>query len=409
MSVDKTPVLSHESLHPGLLTLEFVGGSEVQPVLADGKAPESSLPSVVLPIGQLRFEYKTSSGIPYKDDTDYVLVVDAVTPRHPVWLIWDRLATHKEDRNYIPPDELGPVFKGVGKNFDAAQTLPSINDWLESYGNLDFNQLEESIKATGLIGFVKAKEATSAYVTELLGQAQSQVASDTMGKNEISEARFAEIKAAVGDHYGVHLAVYLQKLEEATARDNSLDAFLLRAFRVDHTPPPSPLESLQKLAVVDCADIEALSDCDIDLGFHPKCTFDLVTNGEVKYSVRPDSVALGSPALESDFHLCLRAIKASTPAGTGDSLPNLVLPVGVLQKSLKRRLSIDEPDWFETGYVIIADAVAPGHPVWLIYNRNQRDESTGDPCIVDPSRQPLVFEGIGHNFNAAQIFPSVHD
>ena len=40
-----------------------------------------------------------------------------------------------------------------------------------------------------------------AYVNELLGEAQSQVATDTMENNEISDARFAEIKAAVGDPF----------------------------------------------------------------------------------------------------------------------------------------------------------------------------------------------------------------
>ncbi|KAF5543158.1 hypothetical protein FMEXI_7174 [Fusarium mexicanum] len=410
MSKDRTSVVDRDSSHPGLLTLEFVGKSKVRPVLADGEVPKPSLPSVVLPIGQLRFKYETSSGIPYTHDTDYVLVVDAIAPGHPVWLIWDRLGGLRDERGYLDPETCDPVFKGVEKNFDAAQILPSIGHWLESYGNLNFNQLQESVKATGLIGFVKAKEATLAYVTELLGQDQSQVATDTMENNEISEARFAKIKAAVGDDpFKVHPVVYLQKLEEVTACDNSLDAFLRRAFRVDHPPPPSPLESLQKLAVVDFADGKALVDCNIDLGFHPECTFDLVTNGEVEYSVIPDSVALGSAASDSGCHLFLRALKASTLAGTGDSLPSLVLPIGVLQKSAKCRYYPDDPDWLETGYVIVVDAVAPGHPVWLVYNRNQNDECTGDPCIVDPTREPLVFEGIGHNFDAAQIFPSVHD
>ncbi|KAF4497195.1 hypothetical protein FAGAP_6654 [Fusarium agapanthi] len=183
----------------------------------------------------------------------------------------------------------------------------------------------------------------------------------------------------------------------------------LRSSRVDRTPRRSPLESLQKLAVVDFADIEALGEYYFDLAFNVIRNFDLVTNGEVTYSVISDSLALGDAALDSDFHHFLRALKASTLAGTGDSLPNLVFPVGMLLESVKCKCYSDAPDWSETGYVIVVDAVASGHPVWLVYNRIQWYDLGEERHIVDPARKPLVFEGIGHNFDAAQIFTSVHD
>lgn len=124
----------------------------------------------MLPIGRLLKGYTTESGISDSDATAYVLVVDAITPGHPVWLIWDRLAGHEPELHYVHPDKHNPVFNGVGKNFDAAQILPSINDWLESYGNLDLSQLEEPYKATCITGAVQAKEVLLSEAEELLRQ-----------------------------------------------------------------------------------------------------------------------------------------------------------------------------------------------------------------------------------------------
>lgn len=170
MTLEEPPISDLDSLHPGLLALEFFRGSEARPAPADEKVPKSSLPRVVLPIGRLLKGYTTESGISDSDATAYVLVVDAITPGHPVWLIWDRLAGHEPELHYVHPDKHNPVFNGVGKNFDAAQILPSINDWLESYGNLDLSQLEEPYKATCITGAVQAKEVLLSEAEELLRQ-----------------------------------------------------------------------------------------------------------------------------------------------------------------------------------------------------------------------------------------------
>ncbi|KAF5709524.1 hypothetical protein FMUND_10012 [Fusarium mundagurra] len=411
MSVEETPGDDRDSLHEGLLTLEFFRRSKARPAPADEKARESSpagqpLPSVILPIGRLCKGYTTESGIEHLDETDYVLVVDAITPGHPVWLIWDRLASHEHEIYYVHPDERAPVFKGVEKNFDAAQIFPSIKDWLESYGNLDFNQLEESIKATGLIGFVKAKEVALAYVTELLDQAQSQLATDTMDNDEISDARFAEIKEAAGDPFKVSPSVYMQKLEEATARDNSLKPFLDRASKVDNTPLQSPLEWLRKLSITDFTNVGAICIHRVDLTFDHIERFNLVANDEDTFAVGGSHEGLSYDEMEGDVHPVFLSLESSALLGAGDSLPSLVLPVGQLLK--KRSGGSKTSYWSETDYVLVVDAVAPGHPVWLIYDRNPVDE-LGERDTVDPDHQPLIFKGIGHNFDAAQIFPSVHD
>ncbi|KAG5766470.1 hypothetical protein H9Q72_005464 [Fusarium xylarioides] len=410
MIVEDTPIVDRDGLHEVLMTLESFRRSEALPASADEKALASSpvcqtLPSVVLPIGRLRKGHTTESGILDTNETDYVLVVDAITPGHPVWLIWDRLACHEDGVDYVHPNDLDPVFKGVGKNFDAAQILPSIKDWLESYGNLDFNQLEESIKATGLVGFVKAKEATLAYVTELLDQAQSQLATDTMENEEVSEARYAEIKEAAGDPFEVSPSVYMQKLQEATARDNSLKPFLARASKVDTTPPQSPLEWLRKLFITDFTNVVAICSHRLALTTDNIERFNLVANDEDTFAVGRSLGGLSYDELEGDVHPVLLSLESSALLGADDSLPALVFPVGQLLK--KRNGDSKTSHWSETDYVLVVDAIAPGHPVWLIYDRNPLDEM-GERDTVDPDHQPLIFKGIGHNFDVAKIFPSVH-
>ncbi|SCV45361.1 uncharacterized protein FFB14_08610 [Fusarium fujikuroi] len=407
MTLEEPPISDLDSLHPGLLALEFFRGSEARPAPSDERVPKSSLPPVVLPIGRLLKGYTTESGISDSDATAYVLVVDAITPGHPVWLIWDRLAGHEPELDYVHPDKHDPVFGGVGKNFDAAQILPSIKDWLESYGNLDLSQLEESIKATGLVGFVKAKEATLGYVTELLGETESQPATDAMHGDEMSDARFAEIRAALGSPFqGKNFCPlspyeYIRKLEEATARDNSLDQYLRKACSIDDTPPrQSFLEWLQKLAIIDFANVEDICAHRHHLNFNKVEPFNLVANGEDDFIVGTWPRDLRYEETDGEVHAALLSLETSA-LEAGKSLPKLILPVGELMNNKANRL--------ETGYILVIDAVAPGHPVWLIYDRNQVDDLGEEQIVVDPTRRPLIFKGIDPNFDAAQIFPSVQD
>lgn len=113
--------------------------------------------------------------------------------------------------------------------------------------------------------------------------------------------------------------------------------------------------------------------------------------------------AHGQP-IDSDFHPVPLFLKASALHGTGDSLPTLVLTVGQVMERRKDKTSTSSLE--PTEYVLVIDAVAPGHPVWLIYNRNSIDD-IGEPITADPADPdtPLAFKCIGHNFDAAQIFP----
>ncbi|KAF5597705.1 uncharacterized protein FSUBG_8355 [Fusarium subglutinans] len=184
MTVDDTPALKDSDVHPGLLSLEFVDDPENLSVSEPGESAKSSeigqpLPSLVMPIGHFLKGYITESGIMDLDDTNYVLVVDAVASAHPVWLIFDRNAKDmfeeeeeddkedkkggdgKDNNKDIHPDTVELVFDGTERNFDAAQVLPSIQDWFESYENLSVTQIRDSFRKTGLTGKIKAREVTA--------------------------------------------------------------------------------------------------------------------------------------------------------------------------------------------------------------------------------------------------------
>lgn len=151
--------------HLGLLCLEFTSQSNIFAALHEGETPKPSaaglpLPSIVLPIGQLRRRHKDTAGI-YSIDTEYVLVVDAVADAHPIWLIFDRyIRSHEDPGSYIKPNIVEPVFSGTEKNFDAAQVLPNIQDWIQSYGNLDLAQIRDSFQQTGVTGEIRARNVT---------------------------------------------------------------------------------------------------------------------------------------------------------------------------------------------------------------------------------------------------------
>ncbi|KAF5576223.1 hypothetical protein FPCIR_12710 [Fusarium pseudocircinatum] len=185
LSVDYTAIQKDSDVHPGLMALEFVDSSDDPSGSEHGGTAKSSgvdqpLPSLVLPIGQLLKGYTAESGIKDSDETNYVLVVDAVASAHPVWLVFDRTAEdvlkegEDDDNNdndngdgddgeegEIHPDTAELVFDRTEKNFDAALVLPSIQDWFQSYENLSLTQILDSFRKTGLTGKVKAREVTA--------------------------------------------------------------------------------------------------------------------------------------------------------------------------------------------------------------------------------------------------------
>ncbi|PNP75003.1 hypothetical protein FNYG_11650 [Fusarium nygamai] len=152
--------------HEGLLCLEYASQTGILAACRANETPKPSaaglpLPSVVLPIGQLQKRYKDKAGISYSVDTDYVLVIDAVADEHPLWLIFDRkIRSLGEDQAYVKPEAVKLVISGTEKNFDAAQVLPSIQDWIQFYGTLDLAQIRDSFQQTGITGEVEARNVT---------------------------------------------------------------------------------------------------------------------------------------------------------------------------------------------------------------------------------------------------------
>ncbi|RKK75560.1 hypothetical protein BFJ69_g7625 [Fusarium oxysporum] len=114
-----------------------------------------------------------------------------------------------------------------------------------------------------------------------------------MENNEVSEARFAEIMAAVGSPFEFPPSVYMQRLEEKTKRDNSLVPFLSKVSRVDTTPRQSPKSWLEKIATADFVSVRAVCRLDLDLVVNNIGYFDLFINDDATYTVAPYPDVLG--------------------------------------------------------------------------------------------------------------------
>ncbi|KAF9774010.1 hypothetical protein IL306_008062 [Fusarium sp. DS 682] len=253
-----------------------------------------------------------------------------------------------------------------------------------------------------------------------------------MASNTISEARFEEIRKAVGRPLEVSPSVYMQRLREETSKDDSLSQFLKKASKVDLSPRQTPEEWLQKLATIDFTNTRAITNLSSALVTDNMDEFNLGTNGDYTFVIAPYPEALsvddtsserseleGShgpdihPALVSleigeqpGFYAGLLSWETPQTPGAARSLPSLVLPVGQLLK--RRNTKGNVSDLIDTDYVLVVDAVTTGHPVWLIFYPDSGDELK-EEVYVDPMRTRFPFEGMEMNFNAAQVFPSVQD
>ncbi|KAF5538322.1 hypothetical protein FNAPI_11154 [Fusarium napiforme] len=135
-SGDYYPHTAFISLHMGKVSHSQLGPKSSK---AATLAPSGQAPFLVLPIGQLQ---KKPKGLEDDDfeSTDYVLVIDAVTTSHPVWLIYDRNAEDDLGESHpVHPDKRPLVFKELEKNFYAMQML-------------------KDMRATGVAGPIMPKE-----------------------------------------------------------------------------------------------------------------------------------------------------------------------------------------------------------------------------------------------------------
>ena len=177
-SDSKTPPQDVE-IHPAFISL-----------VSKGKWTKSSLPTFVLPVGPVRRKPKTSFGAldtnllskPLDDplftqsrkdllndierdrdfeETNYFLVIDAISPEHPVWLIYDRNCLNMiGDTEPVDPRKEPVVFPEIKVNFDAAMILPTAKEWAATYSeDLEFGRLIDAINKTKINGAVTAAYA----------------------------------------------------------------------------------------------------------------------------------------------------------------------------------------------------------------------------------------------------------
>ena len=100
------------------------------------------------------------------EETNYVVVIDAINPRHPVWLVYSRYqSVYYDEEPPIDPNDQRVVFTEIGTNFDAAQILPEAKLWMDSYGKLKFDAIKDNIKNTRIMGAVMARDAEMKDVT----------------------------------------------------------------------------------------------------------------------------------------------------------------------------------------------------------------------------------------------------
>ncbi|PNP75002.1 hypothetical protein FNYG_11649 [Fusarium nygamai] len=254
-----------------------------------------------------------------------------------------------------------------------------------------------------------------------------------MDATELSDDRVAEIQKAVGNPFTMSPDEYSAKLKHETGSDEILEQFLEKACKLDREMPPySAEEWLKRLTTKDFRDVAAISKHHFALTLSRVRRFDLGTHGEDTFAVKTDPDALltqeatlpplsPSADIESgDYHAHPALIslqkddvspshpdpeptKTDTVTASGKSLPSLVMPIGQLQKKSKEE---DDDDYVDTDYFLAIDATKTNHPVWLIYDRNARDDM-GERRIVNPDKRPLVFKELGKNFDAMQVLPSL--
>ncbi|KAF5568319.1 hypothetical protein FPHYL_2857 [Fusarium phyllophilum] len=254
-----------------------------------------------------------------------------------------------------------------------------------------------------------------------------------MVATELSNERVAEIQKAVGSPFTMSPDEYLAKLKHETGSDEILDQFLEKACKLDSEKPPLTAEEwLWRLTKVDFKDVAAISKHHFRLTIDEVDRFDLCTDGEDTFAIATYPGALYTQEAElpplspsadiesgdyhahpaftflqkdgvSPSHPDPETPKTGTATASGTPLPSLVMPIGQLQKKSKEE---DDDDYVDTDYVLVIDATKPNHPVWLIYDRNARDD-LGERHTIDPDQQPLVFKELEKNFDAMQVLPTL--
>lgn len=90
-------------------------------------------------------------------DTNYVVVVDAVDPNHPVWLIRRPNQQNEEgERDCVSENTYTPLpFEHLHRSvFDAAQIFPRVSEWIKDYYDETVYSFSPSIENTYIKGLI---------------------------------------------------------------------------------------------------------------------------------------------------------------------------------------------------------------------------------------------------------------
>jgi hypothetical protein len=112
---------------------------------------EPALPKYVFQLGQLYVkDLAAPSTAPVFQRTNFVAVIDATTPKKPLWLMYDSSPENNllGERQAVALADQGEVFQNVKIQFDSAQVMASLQDWKD---NLTVEAVEASISQTGRV------------------------------------------------------------------------------------------------------------------------------------------------------------------------------------------------------------------------------------------------------------------
>lgn len=99
-------------------------------------------------------------------DTNYVVVVDAVDPNHPVWLIRSRNQLNEEGEWTNFEENTSPFENLNGLVFDAAQIFQSFSEWIQDYYHESVNRISLNIEETYINSFLTTVHTADAQQYE---------------------------------------------------------------------------------------------------------------------------------------------------------------------------------------------------------------------------------------------------
>ena len=227
--------------------------------------------------------------------------------------------------------------------------------------------------------------------------------------------------------------------------EQEVRAYMAASIAADRDRPPPQLPSLDagkalgKVLKLDFKNAPAMYSFYTHMSCSMKENYKLCENDNIRFDVVPDLWA-GTPPLNAvekskddedddgeddgvqQLYPMLKMLTTVERLRAELRFPTLVLPLGRVVRTV---LSSMDKEPKETGYVLVVDAINPGRPVWLVYDRwaagaifneppvlrSGNDEPAPTPHELDLDAKEVLFQGFGasRNFNAAIIFSQLSD